>query len=98
MLYSRICSRKKITFYRTKLPEYAIVVRGGAPEWVVRNWLSLLRKPLSPETKRPAAETFAKVERDVAELPSIPPTADETVEALLEVEMKKAGKVPERPP
>lgn len=89
---------KKVTFYRTKLPAYAIVVHsGGAPVWVVRKWLNFLRKPLSPETKRPAAETFAKVERDVAELPSVPSTADETVEALLEVEMKKAGEVPALP-
>jgi hypothetical protein len=41
-----------VTFYRTKLPNYAIVVHpGGAPEWTVKLWLDLLqdRRPVSAE-------------------------------------------------
>jgi hypothetical protein len=36
--------KQKVTFYQTKLPAYASVVHhGGAPDWIVRKWLLLLK-------------------------------------------------------
>lgn len=41
-LFSELLARK-VTFYRTQLPEYALVIHpGGAPEWVVRGWVKLI--------------------------------------------------------
>lgn len=41
-LFSELLLRQ-ITFYRTQLPQYALVTHpGGAPEWVVRRWLQIV--------------------------------------------------------
>ena len=35
---------KKVTFYRESLPAYAALIHlGGAPHWVVRQWLAILK-------------------------------------------------------
>jgi hypothetical protein len=35
--------KRKVTFYRTSLPPYASIIHpGGAPEWMVQKWMSLL--------------------------------------------------------
>ncbi len=35
-----------VSFYRTQLPDYALVLHpGGAPEWLKGDWLDLLRNP-----------------------------------------------------
>lgn len=88
---------KKINFYRAKLPNYALVLHtGGSPEWAVRDWLSL-RVGVQPPAKSPGGKVLQQVAKDMGELTSIPPTTDETLGKLLDIEMKKAGQVPELP-
>src|SRR6266849_4706580 len=86
----------------TRLPRYAAVLHpGGAPEWVVRGWLDLIRRERTggerTEAGRPEGEVFAAVERDMTQLASVPATIDEALEILLDIEMKKVGEVPELP-
>jgi hypothetical protein len=91
---------KKVSFYRTRLPLYASVVHpGGAPERTVRVWLNLLKKPPTGEgpPTRPEGQVFALLEHDVARLPPIPATVDETRESLIDIEMKESGETPELP-
>jgi hypothetical protein len=41
--------KHKVTFYRTSLPPYASIIHpGGAPEWMVQKWMSLLTGKLAP--------------------------------------------------
>jgi hypothetical protein len=64
---------KEVTFYRTQLPRYALVIHpGGAPEWVVKKWLTRQAQAERPdETERSPAESAAVaqlIESDVANL------------------------------
>jgi hypothetical protein len=93
---------KKVSFYRTKLPHYALFVHtGGAPDRTVRTWLNLLKKPSTgePPAIKPEGQVFALLERDMARLTPIPmsATVDETRESLIDIEMNEAGELPEIP-
>jgi hypothetical protein len=45
LLFRQLLARK-VTFYRPTLPAYALVIhQGGAPEWVLKEWLKVLRHP-----------------------------------------------------
>jgi hypothetical protein len=62
-----------VTFYRTQLPSYALVIHpGGAPEWVVKKWLARQAQAERPaQTERSPAESAAMarlIENDVARI------------------------------
>ena len=78
----------KISFYRTKVPNYASVVHpGGAPEWVVRKWMDASVKPDGAAARMPADEPIPKaIEDDLARLKGTPRTQDDAVADLLDLE------------
>jgi hypothetical protein len=50
--------RNNVTFYKTSLPPYAAVIHvGGAPSWVVRQWLAPLRPSKTATEEAPAKDT-----------------------------------------
>jgi hypothetical protein len=62
-LFSQLLATR-VTFYRTRLPEYALVIHpGGAPEWVVKKWL---QKPGPPDLTKlpPPTEPVVKLIED----------------------------------
>jgi hypothetical protein len=81
---------QKITFYRTNLPSYALVVHpGGAPEWVVRKWMDVLRRPELADVgdlKKPeSAPMFEAIRKDFAQLKRTRATPDDVLADLLDI-------------
>jgi hypothetical protein len=82
--------QRKVTFYRRILPLYASVVHpGGAPEWVVSEWLDTL------EGRRPELQVRWTVEKipilgliqaDLPRLQATVRSSDQTMTKLLDVE------------
>jgi hypothetical protein len=79
--------KKKVTFYRKRLPAYASVVHpGGAPEWAVRLWLKDVRKARTSKQKAKLALPILKLmTQDVSRLSRRPDTPDQLVTDLLDV-------------
>jgi hypothetical protein len=77
----------KISFYRTKLPNYATVVHpGGAPEWVVRKWMDVSVRPEGATERMPAdAPIPGAIAGDLARLKSVPTTQDDAIANLLDL-------------
>jgi hypothetical protein len=80
----------RVTFYRTRLPPYALVLHpGGAPEWTVRLWMELLTK--SDRPPKPGDEELRTnpvvrlVEEDLPKLEATAKTTDDVVAGLMDV-------------
>lgn len=88
---------KKVTFYRTTLPAYALIVHlGGGPEWVIRRWLEAItsEKPETTEgrgTTMPETEVFRLMERDAVRLARPFASVEDARESLLDLGRKEAG-------
>lgn len=81
---------KKISFYRTKLPRYALILHpGGAPEWTVRRWLKALSGEIAASEIE--GDVFKLMLKDLARVPPAPASPDETRANLLDVERKEGG-------
>ncbi len=78
----------KISFYRTKLPNYASIVHpGGAPEWVVRKWMDVSVKPEGAAERMPVdAPIPKKIEDDLARLKGTPKSQDDAIAELLDLD------------
>ena len=78
--------RKRVTFYRTKLPSYAMVVHpGGAPEWIVARWI---RSALGrEETQDLESGVPGKIASDLIALKrkGVVMTADDAILHLLDI-------------
>src|SRR5262249_29151006 len=70
---------KQVRFYRTTLPPYATVVHpGGAPDWLIKNWLT------QPAGGAPVPNVIALIKAD---LPTVEPegkSTDDLVRSLLD--------------
>lgn len=80
--------KKKVTFYRTKLPPYAgIVHSGGAPEWLIRLWVDSLRETADTVTPSAEAQTHVLrlIEDDVAKRPNLPDSTEDTISQLMDI-------------
>jgi hypothetical protein len=81
--------KHRVTFYRKKLPSYASVIHpGGAPEWVVRKWISLLTR--EAEVAGEAAGTADEapvlqlIGKDLAGITGPTTSSDDAVVSLLD--------------
>jgi len=89
--------KNDVTFYRTSLPVYAAVIHlGGAPNWVVRQWLTLLKgeapdSDVAPEQSvalpKPLMDLIGK---DYAKLGEPSESPDEAVIELMEAAVEDA--------
>ena len=83
--------KNKVTFYRTTLPSYAVIIHpGGAPEQIVRNWISSLRKPQPGEAeahskKAEETPTLKLIGEDLSKISEVPSTSEETILSLMEM-------------
>src|SRR5262249_33704740 len=79
--------KKKVTYYRKRLPAYASVVHpGGAPEWAVRLWLKDVRSARTSKQKAKLALPILKLmTHDVSRLSRRANTHDQMVTDLLDV-------------
>jgi len=77
---------KKVTFYRRALPTYAALIHyGGAPNWVAREWLTLLRKKEpADETTPPRGPVVDLIGKDLARIGQPTITADVGTIELME--------------
>jgi hypothetical protein len=77
--------KRKVTFYRIKLPSYASIVHpGGWPEWVVRKWMDIKIRPDRAAERMPKTAPIPKpIEDDLRRIRSVPATEDEVIAALL---------------
>jgi hypothetical protein len=79
-----------VTFYRRQMPPYATIIHpGGAPEWIVQNWMKLLtRTPLTgADVATRATEespVFKLIEEDLAKFRALPETSEEAVIGLMD--------------
>jgi hypothetical protein len=76
-----------VTFYRSKLPNYASIVHpGGAPEWVVRKWMDISVKPQTATAQMPVRSPIPKaIEEDLKRLKRPPQSQDEAIAGLLDL-------------
>ena len=83
--------KSKVTFYRTTLPSYGVIIHpGGAPEQVVRNWISSLKKERTgevgtPGTKAAETPTLKLIEEDLSKISQLPSSSEETVISLMDL-------------
>ena len=86
-LFAELLARK-ITFYRTQLPRYALVIQpGGAPEWVVRHWLEIItgRQPSTEKTKRVSRSPIVReMRKDLRRVGHAPASIDDTLANLMD--------------
>ncbi len=84
-LFSHL-NRKRVTFYRTILPSYAMIVHpGGAPEWIVRRWVkSVLGDERAGDQKR--SKVYRSINEDLRALKEkgVALTADDAILHLLD--------------
>ena len=90
--------KSKITFYRTKLPVYASVIHpGGAPEWVVQDWIRGLRKltrARAKELKGYPYPILKLLRQDLERIPRKETSVDDAIAELLDVaEAKKSARM-----
>jgi len=87
---------KGVTFFRTELPEAALVLhQGGAPEWVVRDTVRAAVAAQKQKGKQPDSKVISIVARLIADMASIvAPGAspEDLVLELLDVKRAKAAK------
>ena len=78
--------KNKVTFYRKSLPAYAPLVHyGGAPGWIVREWLTLLKKEeAAGETTSTRTALVELLGKDVAKIGRPTTTAEATTIELME--------------
>ena len=75
---------RDVTFYRTALPPYATVIHvGGAPEWVVRQWLGLATGVEPSEKVRGEPKVLGFIREDVARLSPQPTSVDDLTAQLI---------------
>ena len=61
---------KKVSFYRVALPRYALVLHvGGAPEWMIRLWLTSVFGKTMAETAPLESEVVRLLRKDAGEIP-----------------------------
>ena len=77
--------RKGVTFYRTSLPSYAMIIHpGGAPEWIVRRWVkSVLGDGRGDQEQSKVYRTIAKDLRALKKK-GVALTADDAILHLLD--------------
>ena len=87
-LFSELLTHK-VTFYRTKLPRYASVIQpGGAPEWVVRQWVEIVSGREQDVVKKKRVGTSAivrEMKKYIRRVENQEGTADELVAGLIDV-------------
>jgi hypothetical protein len=88
-LFAELLARR-ITFYKPKLPPYALVVHpGGAPEWVVQKWMKALLIHKDAEERerilRSGGPVVELIERDLLALTKPVATQDDAIADLLAV-------------
>jgi hypothetical protein len=89
--------KHRVTFYRTTLPSYASVIHpGGAPEWVVRKWMSYLtgKAPsgAGPSAQRPEETPVLKlIGEDLAKISHTPSSSDDAVTTLMDAFVSEAA-------
>jgi hypothetical protein len=90
--------KNKVTFYRTSLPPYAAVIHpGGAPSWVVRQWLALLKGD-SPgaehgpteESVLPPGPLMELIARDFAKVGEAAESPEDAAIGLMEAAVENA--------
>ncbi len=82
---------RQVTFYRPELPAYALVIhQGGAPEWVLKEWLTMLRRPeLSKQAdgkKTDDTPIFELIKNDLAKIGHVAASDENTVADLLDID------------
>jgi reverse transcriptase-like protein len=95
--------KSNVTFYRRSLPSYAAVIHaGGAPGWVVRQWLGTLKvdgrsvdprsleREATEDVLRPPAALMELIQRDFAKVGERVETAEEAAIELMEAAVENA--------
>lgn len=83
--------KNRVTFYRMGLPPYATVIHtGGAPAWVVKNWLAVLsgkrERMLTEEEERFASSAMSKlIESDLKRMAQQFDDPEEAISRLIEL-------------
>jgi hypothetical protein len=87
-----------VTFYRIRLPRYALVVHpGGAPEWTVREWLRVLTRPdlvAKPAKELGKVPILELIGGDVARLGPGLGSLEDTITSLIDILSAKAPSAP----
>jgi hypothetical protein len=95
--------KSNVTFYRRSLPSYAAVIHGGgAPGWVVRQWLGTLKvdgrsvdarsleREATEDVLQPPAALMELIQRDFAKVGERVETAEEAAIELMEAAVENA--------
>lgn len=78
---------KQVTFYRTNLPSYAMVIhQGGAPSWMIQQWFNDFKQPPKAKEEKRREPVLEMIGRDFERLESKEGTRDEVVANLLDVD------------
>jgi hypothetical protein len=81
---------RQVTFYRPALPAYALVVhQGGAPDWVLQEWMKVLRRPGTESTatieRAEATPVFGLIKEDLARIGHAADSDEDAVTDLLDI-------------
>jgi len=95
--------KSNVTFYRRSLPRYAAVIHGGgAPGWVVRQWLGTLKvdgrsvdprsleREATEDVLQPPAALMELIQRDFAKVGERVESAEEAAIELMEAAVENA--------
>lgn len=89
--------KHKVTFYRKSLPHYATIIRaGGAPDWIVRQWMAGLvgKQPESAvkgeEENAAAAPVLKLIGDDLAKVNQSLETTEDAIIELMDVAAPEA--------
>jgi CRISPR associated protein Cas1 len=94
--------KNNVTFYKTLLPPYAAVIHlGGAPTWVVRQWLAFLKRSTTgPTDEAPSKETvllpaplMEMIVKDLAKTGEEPESPEDAAIGLIEAAAEAAEAV-----
>jgi Reverse transcriptase (RNA-dependent DNA polymerase) len=83
--------KRKVTFYRTTLPAYATIIHpGGAPDWVVKNWIALLTRKASrvvgqEQKDTEESPTLELIGKDLAKRNALPADPDQALVNLIDL-------------
>ena len=87
-LFSELLNNN-VTFYRTQLPRYALVVQpGGAPEWVVRQWVDVVsgREASAEKAKNVGKSPIVKeMKKDLRRVKQQEGSVEELLASLMDV-------------
>ena len=79
---------KRVTFYRTNLPPYAVVIHpGGAPSWLTQRWISNVKQPSEVKEGTLREPVLEMISRDFERMETKEGTRDEVVTNLLDIDV-----------